>query len=269
MKASKKEKRSPVIELMNHVYVQSTRTDPRSWQRVNNAMRDALHIAIGSLFEFAEDDFSYIAHHYGSGYWLGDDIERWYSHCVASGNSSAYMSFEKMMKNRQPLIADSVDPVESKFAHSTGIRAKERLHVGASFAWKGHRVTVTSFSSDGSCTACAYAPRDQAPEQTKEVARAMHVLKREGWSVNWYSNESRKPIRRFKITRDNLIADRAERKRRDEIEAEMQAMCVDNAERAAAILEIAGFKSRHEFELIPLKKLESALVKVKKAFPAE
>lgn len=265
----KSEKRSPVIELLDHVYAQSMKADPRSWQRINNAMRDALGIAIGSLFEFAGDDFKYIVDHYRSGYWLGEDVERWYSECVASGNSSAYMSFEKMKGNRAPLIADSVDPVESKFAHVTGIRAKERLHVGASFTWKGHRVTVTSFSSDGSCTACAYATRDSAPEQTKEVTRAMHVLQREGWSVNWYSNESRKPIRRFKITRDDLIADRAERKRRDEIESEMQSLCVDNAERAAAILEIAGFKSRYEFELITLKKLEAALVKVKKAFSDE
>lgn len=269
MKASKKEKRSPVIELLDTVYAESLKADPRSWQRVNYAMRDALQIAIGSLFEFSGDDFKYIVDHYRSGYWLGEDVERWYSECVASGNSSAYMSFEKMKGNRAPLIADSVDPVESKFAHVTGIRAKERLHVGASFTWKGHRVTVTSFSSDGSCTACAYAPRDSAPEPTKAVANAMVAVQKAGWSVNWYAKESRKPIRRFRITRDDLIADRAERKRRSEIESEMQSLCVDNAERAAAILKIVGCKSRSEFELLPLKKLEVALVKVKRAFPAE
>jgi len=223
-------KKSVVQTLLDHVYEQSLRAEPRSWQRVNYAMHRALGIAIGSLFKFQIGDWEHIAANYKSGYWLGESMEAWYSRCVADGNASAWEAFESMM-GRQPLIADDVDPVSSQYAHSTGSRQRERLHVGARFDFNGYSVTVTSFNDDGSCNACAYKTR----------------------------HAQGKPTKRFKITRDLIIQDRAEMKRRNEI-------LKDGGEwpekKRKQFLSSLGNPSKEQFLRLPLKKIESALVKV-------
>ena len=222
-------KKSAVIELLDHVYSEAVNAEPRSWQRINYAMREALGIAIGALFQFAEGDWKHIRSNYNSSYWLGDDIERWFSRCVADGNQSALLSFEAM-RGRVPLIADDVDPVSSGYAYTTGSRQKERLHVGARFDFRGYSVTVTSFNNDGSCNACAYATR----------------------------HASGKPIKRFKIDRDAIIEDRAEMKRRNEIAKEGSDW---PESKRKAFLSALGNPSNTEFLRLPLKKIESALAK--------
>jgi hypothetical protein len=229
MATKRKPKKSAVIVLLDHVYDHSLSAEPRSWQRINYTMRRALEMAIGSLFKFNIDDWMHIFSNYRSSYWIGDDIERWYSRCVAEGNQSAWLAFESWA-GRGPLIADDVDPDESKYAHSTGSRQRERLHVGARFDFRGYSVTVTSFNNDGSCNACAYKTR--------------------------YA--SGKPTKRFKIDRDAIIEDRAEMKRRNEI---MKDGAEWPEEKRKAFLSSLGNPSNSDFLRLPLKKIESALAK--------
>lgn len=223
-------RKSAVIQLLDYVYEHSLNAEPRSWQRINYAMRRALGIAVGALFKFNIGDWEHIAANYKSGYWLGDEKEAWYSRAVADGNASAWEAFESMM-GRLPLIADDVDPVSSHYAHSTGSRQRERLHVGARFDFRGYSVTVTSFNDDGSCNACAYKTR----------------------------HASGKPTKRFKITQDLIIEDRAEMKRRNEI---LTAGGEWPEKKRKQFLSFLGNPSKEQFLRLPLKKIESALVKV-------
>jgi len=222
-------KKSAVISLLDHVYEQSLKAEPLSWQRINYAMQNALEIAIGALFEFTPGDWKHILSNYKSCFWIGDDVERWYSNAVASGNSSSFTDFESM-RNRQPIIADNVDPVKSAYAHVTGSRVKERLHVGAKLQWQGHRVTVTSFKGDGSCTACAYAKRD-------------------GYDG--------KVIKRFTITREAIIGERADAKRRNEIQ---KAMEQQPEECQNKFLQLLGSPGKEQYSVISLKKIEKVFL---------
>lgn len=230
---AKKQKKSAVIELLDLVYANAMKAEPRSWQRINYAMCRSLEMAIGALFTFNPDDFTHIFSNYNSGYWLTYDPERWYSQAVASGNTSAWESFERK-KGRQPLIADNVTPVESRYAHRTGIRLKERLHVGAEITWKGLRVKVTSFNADGSCTACAYDGR---------------------------GHYGSKVVKRFRITRDDIIQERADAKRRNEISVEAVSWTESQQK---TFLSILGNPKECEFAVLPLKKIEAARTKALK-----
>ncbi len=186
----KKEEKSDVIDLLDLVWKSANDSTGFSWERLNHGMRAALSLAVGSGFEFAEDDMKHIFSNYRSGYWLGDTTEWIYTEAIGVENNSAILSYEKL-KNREPIIADGVDGnSRSQFSHGNNVtRAKCRLFVGARFVWKGIRVTVTSFADDSSyCTACSY----KKPPKGE------------------YANKIDK---RFKITRADIIAERAERKK--------------------------------------------------------
>lgn len=177
--------KSAVIRLLDLVYAESLKSTGHSWGRLNSAMRNALSIAIGVGFKFSIGDFKHIFTNYKSGYWVGDEVEWWYTKSVSASNMSAIASFETY-KGREPFIADRVDQPKCDFSHLTGPRSKERLSVGAQFVWKGDRVRVNSFAPDGSyLNACSYR---RTGAFTKKVAK------------------------RFKITRQDIISDRAARK---------------------------------------------------------
>lgn len=185
----KKEVKSDVIDLLDLVWSSANDSTGFSWERLNHGMRAALSLAIGSGFKFAEDDMKYIFSNYRSGYWLGDTTEWIYTEAIGVENDTAIKSYEKL-KNREPIIADEVDGnSRSQFSHGNNVtRAKCRLFVGARFVWRGIRVTVTSFAEDSSyCTACSYKPRAEGS----------------------YENKIDK---RFKISRADIITERAERK---------------------------------------------------------
>lgn len=181
-------KKSKPIELLDLIYENTNRATTHSWERLNHAMRAALTLAVGSGLEFALGDLAHIGSSYKSGYWLGDSDELVYNEAILNGNMTAIKSFEAW-KAREPFIADGVRPAEcyGTFVHGSSDRQRERLHKGASFNWKGHRVTVTSFAEDQkSLTACSYKP-DKDGFRTEKVAK------------------------RFKITRDDILADRKAR----------------------------------------------------------
>lgn len=181
-------KQSPVITLLDLVYEESCKGTNHAWSRINNAMRSALEIAIGGGFEWNLNDFAHIMLSYKSGYWIGDGgEERWYAQCVASCNKSAIDSFESFFE-RAAFIADDVEPVECRIAHMTGTRKRERLAVGSRLMWKGQRIIVNSFAADGS-----------------------HLNATDWIGYTTGKNPTRK-IKRYKITRQMIIEDRAERK---------------------------------------------------------
>jgi hypothetical protein len=203
----KEPKTSDVRWLLDHVYNKALAGTNHSWDRINNAMRSALSIAIGAGFVF----------------------EWWFSKCVAAANMRAIVSYESW-KTRGPFIADGVDCVKCEFSHMTSVRAKERLHVGAKFDWHGCRVTVTSMQAEF-VTACSYGT----------------------------GNETRKVKRRFKITREDIIADRAERKERNEIRSEVNALISSGKTTRTEVENIIGCDTEAQFQAIPLKKLRTAI----------
>lgn len=177
---------SSVVGLLDQVWSNTNAAVPHSWERLNHAMRNALTLAVGAGFEFQLNDMRYIVEHYRSEYWIGASFEWIYSQAVRVGNLSAAKSYEEY-KGRKGFIADDVDPGNDcpGYLHRTGQRKRERLAVGCQFPWKGYTVEVTSFAENGDLLiACAYT----------------------GYPL--------KLLRRFRITRADIMVDRAQRKER-------------------------------------------------------
>jgi hypothetical protein len=231
---------SSAIQLLDLVWGNTNKATSHSWERLNHSMRESLSMAIGAGFLFAEDDIQYVFRHYNSGRWLGDSQEWIYSEAIKAENKSAIASYEKI-KNRVGLIADGVTLGNSRYLHSScSTRQRERLFVGAEFTWRGVKVKVTSFADDQSyVNACSYKPRKEGE----------------------YSDKIDK---RFKITREDLIAERAERKERDGITASLTQAATAGAS-AAAILKAIGVKSKSEMRSVPIEKLRKVAEKFCKA----
>jgi hypothetical protein len=193
--ASVKSAKSAFIQMMDLVWDNANDATSHSWERLNGAMHSALNLGIGSGFKLDEDDIACVMANYSTGYWIGESSEWVYGLAIAVENASAIKSFEKW-KGRAPIIADDVTlNSHSGYTHGGHLaRAKERLAVGSKFPFRGLELTVTSFNGD-SCTACSY----------KETGKSYE----------------RKIDKRFKITRELIIEERAERKERGKLIAEL------------------------------------------------
>lgn len=225
---------SLVVQLLDMVYRKANSATSHSWGRLNNAMRSALSLAIGGGFKFELGDFKHVLANCRSGYWIGESSEWCYAQAIAENNLSAAKSYEEF-RAREPFIADDVNVHNNhhSFAHMVGDRQKERLHVGASFKWQGQKVEVTSFADDSShVVVCSYEKIDEYRRKIKK---------------------------RFKITREDIIADRAERKQRKAIMDELTKLTTENVLTAKEILGHLGAKTRAEYDVLPLKKLTAAL----------
>lgn len=222
----KRKKKSPVILLLDTVWENCNSSTDHSWGRLNHSMRDALTLAIGAGFTFDIGDVRHVLDNYRSGYWIGDSDEWIYTLAIQIGNSTAQQSYEAA-KNRTPIIADDVDPGRRHhgYLHSMGQRTKERLAVGFDFTFRNLRLKVTSFSGDR-VVACAYR---RVPDGD-------------------YFKE--KLSKRFKLSRDDIITDRAERKERSRLLAKLSA-----ADDHEAILKALGVKSRDEFNELSVSKI--------------
>lgn len=203
---------------------------------MNTAMRKALQLAIGAGFEFVKADFENLSK-FRSGYWIGDSDEWVYSMAIAEGNYSAAVAFEQW-KGREPIIADNVDPGErhSSYAHMSGKRAKERLHVGCHFEWHGEKVKVTSFTDKGDAVACVYHPAEGE-----------------------YGRES-KIKKRYTVTRELVIQERAERKQRAAIVEELISLKLNGEKCRSAF----GVTTMKEVEAMPFKKFVKIAESLKK-----
>jgi hypothetical protein len=151
---------------------------------------------------------------------------------------------------RTPLIADDVDAADdwqNRNTHLVSTRQRERLHVGAKFPWKGETVTVTSMGTD-SATACSYAKEEYVRCEL----------------CNGYkSGGSNKLLHRYTITRDAIIAERAEQKRRKEIITEFQKLAADDGVRIDILnaLKMPEDATAGDLNAVPLSKLEKVLAK--------
>jgi hypothetical protein len=169
-----KQPQSDVIKFMDLVW-HSVHAADLSWQRVNAALRRALKLSVEAGFVFAPDDFSYVIEHYRSQFWIGESDEWFYAEAILNENKSAIDSFEKR-HSRQPVIADNVSLY---LGHHYVDRKRCRLAVGFEFSYGGERPRVTSFG-DGHLVAC--------------------------------TSKDDRIVRRLTLTRDDIVADRAQRK---------------------------------------------------------
>jgi len=174
---------SPAMILLRHIYKQTSSapgTTP-SWDILNRAMSDAMRLAITAHFRFGMDDFKTANEELGMKYWAGQDGgygEWFYGLACGVNNVSAARAFEHW-KERGPYIHIKI---QTRDAYgNTFSRKKGRVAVGTWFYWQdGNHVRVTSIEPDH-LIACAY---------------------QEEWA--WHG----KPMRRFRIMRQELLAAR-------------------------------------------------------------
>ena len=232
-------RKSPVINLLDLVYRNANDSTGKSYERLNHAMRAALSLAIGSGFKFGKDDINYIRSNYRSGYWIGDSDEWIYTEAVVVGNTSAFNSYEAA-KNRQAFIADDVDCGQRHgyFKHSGGSWQKQRLAVGFTFQWKGLTLTVNSFANDQSyINACSH----------------VDVKSESGYTT-------KKPDKRFKITRDDIITERAERKERQTLLDKLTATAEKDGN-LNEIIKALGVKTKSDYSKLSIDKIRKVVSK--------
>ena len=152
---------SPALELVRLVSDNAQEVGGHSWTRLNGDICDAVTLAIRAGLRFDEGDFkafTMIRH----GRWiLADAAERWYALAVEFDNRSACRSLE-LWRDR---------PI---FQHPCG---SGRLAVGATFAWQGERVEVTSFDdAKGTLTAVAHVRDEHGhPVRPARIARRFTI----------------------------------------------------------------------------------------------
>lgn len=226
---------SSVIKLLDLVWGSANSAVGHSYERLNHAMRSALDLAIGAGFEFKEGDIKHVCDNYRSGYWLGESNEWIYTNAITVGNMSAIKSFEAAV-GRQGFLADDVDigVRHNTFVHMIGDRVRERLCVGASFTYRGLRLTVTSFA-DGSSyvNACSYVPKG---EYKKKIDK------------------------RFKITREDIISERAERKERSKLLASLLSVAKEDGSEEEIKRDL-GVKTQSDYSRLPIEKIRKVAEK--------
>lgn len=215
-------KGKPVTQLLLTVWSNAQAATDHSWERLNTTMRRTLALAVGAGLKFSKADFEGLEK-FRYGYWIGE--QEWvYSMAVTEANYSAAQAYEEWM-GRDPIIADNVDPRsgEDRYGHGAGRRQQERLHVGCHFVWRGEEVKVTSFTDMGAAVACSYHPPGGEYDHERRVKR------------------------RYTITRELVIEERAERKQRDAITQDL----VGIADR----IKSAGINCATEFGVSSMKDL--------------
>lgn len=138
---------SPARKLLQILWDNRMNGTGWSYERLNQGMRSALHLAIRMGMKFEPDDFIEIRKDFRGSRWFITDNdhssgEGFYAAAVEVGNLSACQSFEKW-KNRQPFMYEG-----------------KRLYHGAIVKWDSETCAATSFSADGSyLTLCSYKER--------------------------------------------------------------------------------------------------------------
>lgn len=165
-----------------------------SWQLFNQAVWQSCQLAAES-FKWEKGDIEKMLALANRRYSIvkclpsPDGLEWLYSIAVKADNISFIEEYERWL-GRPPLIVDGVDG-----------KQKGRLHLGATFTWYGQSVEVTSMAVEYA-VACSY--------KTVEPAT---VCKSCGCCRTY---ETRKVAKRYRIDREAILAERAERRKRDE-----------------------------------------------------
>lgn len=176
---------SAPIRLLQLIWDHALRVTGDSWRRLNESLSNGLSLAIRSGMKFNPGDFMVISERYRPEYWMSlgtDGGEGYFNQAVINDNVSAAGAFENW-KDRKPFIWNKIEA-----SSGTRFDGPRRLFVGAWFAWKGERVSVTKFvDGKDSLRACSYV-------QEKD-------------KVGSYWSRS-KVLHRHLITRDELLAAR-------------------------------------------------------------
>lgn len=214
------------MRLLGLVWFNAGTATSHSWQRYNTSLRKALQLAIGSGFKFTAADFASLSR-FRPGFWMGADWEWVYSMAVAEGNESAARAWEEY-QGREPIIGGWVKPAQrhDSYAHQSNSRKQDRIHVGCTFEYQGFRVRVTSFVNKGP----AFGVAD-------------------------------KESRRFTITRQSVIADRAAMKEKKRIHDRLFSKVESGELKSNDVLSHLGARSKTEFFQIPIHILQSRAAK--------
>lgn len=121
---------SPAYTLCAHVWKSTAESSRFSWQRLNQSMHGAVHLAITSGMRFDREDFELLMKDFRGGYWIGAGHEMLYAAAVRTRNVSACHAYEQW-QGRRPILFE-----------------KTRMFVGRQFIWQRLRVRCTSIASD-------------------------------------------------------------------------------------------------------------------------
>jgi hypothetical protein len=138
---------SPAVQLMSLLWGKSQEATGHSWLRLNQGLREGIFLAVKIGMEFAENDLAEIGKRFRGGYWFGDSFETFYHCAITYNNRSAWKAYETYVK-RTPFIWTPATLRAHYGGGGQGTTNPPRLAVGAEFAWKGERVTVTSFNDE-------------------------------------------------------------------------------------------------------------------------
>jgi hypothetical protein len=154
LKNRDKKTASPAFVLVAHVWQHSQQATGHSWRRLNHAMASAMSLAIAAGLKFEPGDMKSIYDTMRGGYWFPG--ERMYAEAVKYDNTSACVSYEKMV-DRPPFVFGG-----------------GRLAEGSDLQWDGvGPVRVTSFAKDGqSLIACSYRGVDRTPARKVTITLA-------------------------------------------------------------------------------------------------
>ncbi len=189
---------SPVIQFLRLAWKSTNNKNGHSWERLNQAMWKALHLATKAGFRFGLDDCQIIANNFRPERWLGEsEYEGVYATAITAHNPSAWKAIEHYLK-RTPIIADTLSD------------GKARLYVGSRLMWKGEVAEVTSWK-DGYVIACTYGE-----------------LEKDGYT--------KKLKHRFKIGRQHVLDERKRVKIWDNLYARLAAADPTKNRRARAYL---------------------------------
>ena len=147
---------SGALELLAVCWRHNQEVTGHSWQRMNGTMHQALMLAVECGMRFGKNDLAEMMDRFNAGYWCGD-LEYFYRSAVFYRNPSAWQAFEAY-RGRKPFLwkpARVRSCADEKHGQDEN---PPRLVVGAEFAWKGEKVTVTSFhdGEDPYLVACSY-----------------------------------------------------------------------------------------------------------------
>lgn len=185
----------PVVNLIEIAW-HSKKVLPYSPIRVRHTRRDFILLTVMMGFKFTTSTFRHLYDIYNGRLYL--DIETFYTCAVTVKNISAARTVEDYLK-RKPFIFVDVEPGFNYFSTGTHgpVRKRGRVALGYKFVWNNERVTVTSFSEDGTyLVACSYKKQEPVNKNDDRVLRS--PPREEVDCSHWIDKSKIK--RRYKIT---------------------------------------------------------------------
>lgn len=218
----------------------------RSWARLNSALDDVLKGAITAHLTFLPGDFSAMRGNMAGHYWMGNSEgvvcgERYYSLAVKVGHMAACLAFEKYAGRPPALWCEMV-------------KTPERLCIGSDFTWEGHRVSVTTLK-ESHLIACSYKWDQEDSVYVKGHYRKLVSVDHEKLPTKIKLGEviqhgdSRKVVKRFKISYDELKAKRLELDRAQKAVVKEIQQGADLDSLTAILKRLNGNKELRKFDL--------------------